>query len=313
MSVRPTALRPLAFGEVLDVAIKICIRHWRVLVPITLALWLPLAFVTQLIGITSRSSTSNSGLGSSSFGSTSTVSQSDLLATLGATAAGVVIALIGTTIVTGALFRAIGDGYLGGHPTIGSSLRYAARRVPSLLWVTFLTVLGSFFGALLCIVPGVWFAIATEVAVPALLTEDVRGAAAVRRSIGLIRTSWWRVFGLVIVSQLLVSIVQGALVGAVSFAINGQGDAVELLGGTIVQAAAYSVTLPFATAVTAVIYFDRRVRTEGFDLEMLAVALDGQIGIDAAPPAPLLPAPPPAPAPPAADPGEPRPSDAPEW
>ena len=286
-----TALRPLAFGEVLDVAIKICTRHWRVLVPITLVMWLPLAFVLQVIGIASQPASGDSGLGGSSFGEPGTTTDAaDVRAVLGATAVGVLIVLVGTLIVSGALFRAIGEGYLGAHPTISSSFGFAARRAHSLLWVTVIASVGMVVGLVLCVVPGIWFYAASALAVPVLLTERLTGIRAVRRSLGLVKGSWWRVFGLLIVAQLFVSVVQGAALGLLDTVIQGGGDAVELVGGTIIQAAAYGVTLPFATAVTAVIYFDRRVRLEGFDLEVLAVALEGRVGLDAVPPAPTAPA-----------------------
>ncbi len=313
-------LRPLSFGEVLDVSIKLCVRHWRVLVPIAVALSLPLALASSFVQLSTQDAqdaiNAANRVGEPPSGD-------DLAVTFGGLAFVAVIALVLTLLLTGALFRGIGDAYLGEKPEIGRSVSFGLARAPSILWVLLLTIAGTVLLALLLILPGIWFGIAATVAVPVLLTERVKGVAAVRRSLALVKGRWWTVFGLVIVSNLLAGVIAAVLGGIAAAVASADSDAATFLVSTITDTIAYGITAPFTAAVTAVIYFDLRVRKEGFDLELLARALDGEAGLDAAgplggapagprpaPPAPVTP--PSAPAapfgsPPAAPPAAPPP------
>jgi hypothetical protein len=78
--------------------------------------------------------------------------------------------------------------------------------------------------------------------------------------------------------------IEGIVVGVTAF--NGAGDT---LAGAILSVVAGTIssmiTTPFVAAFVTVLYFDLRVRKEGFDLQLLAE----RIGVD--PPAGGLPAP----------------------
>ncbi len=50
----------------------------------------------------------------------------------------------------------------------------------------------------------------------------------------------------------------------------GDNALVEAIGQAVATTAASVLTTPFTAAVIAVLYFDLRVRKEGFDLELLA-------------------------------------------
>jgi hypothetical protein len=139
----------------------------------------------------------------------------------------------------------------------------------------FLTVLGFVF----VIVPGIYLAIAFTVAVPALLSEDLRGSRALARSRRLIKGRWWPTLGLVVLGGLLTGVVNSALVAlAVGVAAEG-ANANTVLGFTVSTTAtiiAKAITTPFTAAYVTVLYFDLRVRREAFDLQLLAL----QVGVD---------------------------------
>ena len=113
------------------------------------------------------------------------------------------------------------------------------------------------------------------------MLERQGARAALRRSRRLVSGSFWRIFGIWALTQILVVIVGGVLslpFGAMALALQGfdtQANPFALapltlntlgsiLGGT--------VTYPFAAAVTALAYVDQRMRREGLDLALARAA-----------------------------------------
>lgn len=47
--VAPPQLRPLGLGEILDVSIKICVRHWRTLIKIVLVVTVPVQLLSLVV------------------------------------------------------------------------------------------------------------------------------------------------------------------------------------------------------------------------------------------------------------------------
>ena len=112
------------------------------------------------------------------------------------------------------------------------------------------------------------------------------------RSSELVKGTWWRVFGITLAILLLALVIQTILqfsllfVFGVTQAIGGQGDLLEMLQRMIVPElttwdglATYvihqfinivvtSLTLPIAIIGFTLLYFDLRIRKEGFDIEM---------------------------------------------
>lgn len=270
-----TALRPLGIGETLDAAIKLSIAHAATLAKIVLVVVAPVTAVTVLVDA-SAPGDPNDVLQVDPI--TGELTTGDELWTFGA-ALGVstLLALLASVLATGACFKAVADVYLGQTLDWRSSLRFAARRLGSILWLTFLTGLFVVLGTLLCVLPGIWLYFAFVAAMPALLTEGVRGRRALRRSRLLVKGRWWSVFATIVVAVILAGIVQGALVGVATIVV---GTSTSTIGGSIAsfvaQTLAATLTTPFTAAVTIVVYFDLRVRKEAFDLELLA----HQLGVD---------------------------------
>jgi hypothetical protein len=112
-----------------------------------------------------------------------------------------------------------------------------------------------------------------SLAIPVLLTEDVRGGRALSRSRALVQGFWWRVFAVSLLGYLLSAILGGAIEGVVAgvSTVNTASDTVvggvlSVIAGTISK----MITTPFVAAFVTVLYFDQRVRKEAFDLQLLA-------------------------------------------
>lgn len=290
MSSEPTAvpqLRPLGIGEILDVGIKITIRHWWVLVRAVLVVVVPLQVLSSMIDLSVAEGAFSTG------GPRDEIDPDEIWTVIAAVIAAALLALLAQTIATGACFKIVADAYLGRAASWRRSVAEILRRLHSILWISTLTYVLAFFALLACILPGVWLYMSWAVAIPAFLTEGVKGRRALGRSFRLVKGFWWRTFAIIVLGAILAGIVQsalGAVVAAVTF--SSDGDVVPVIANFLGSVIGGALTTPFIAAVTIVLYIDLRVRKEGFDLALLAARLgDGPPAEDASV-IPLPPAPP---------------------
>ena len=269
-----TDLRPLAIGEILDRALKIVWRNAKTLAAVVVFVILPIQIVSTLVTV----SAAPDRLNTSPFATQTTTTTANI--NFGAYAAAAIIAGIlgwlGSTLASGACFRAIASAYLGESTDARGSLSFAFHRLPSILWVSLLAGLAAFGGAILCIIPGIYWGVAFSLGVPVLMSEGRKGTEALGRSRALVKGFWWRVFAVValgyLLSGILGTLISGLVLGLTSISAGSTSIAaivVSIIGGTVSKL----VTTPFVAAFITVLYFDLRVRKEGFDLQLLAERL----------------------------------------
>ena len=266
------ALRPLRVGEILDVAIKVYTRNaltlWKIVAIVVFPVYVLSAIVT-LSTFPDEFLDPQFGTQPRSFEDL----EADFWTMIGAQIFLAIVTMVTVTIATGACMKAISDVYVGAVPETRSSLRFAARRVHSLVWITFLTFLFGALAAIALIVPGVWLWFSWTVAPAVLLVEGLKGTKALGRSFQLVKGRWWPVFAAVAVGYVLSGIVSSAI-SAVTLPLilsdAGENVLLTTVVNTIVSTIGGILVTPFNAALVAVIYFDLRVRKEGFDLELLA-------------------------------------------
>jgi hypothetical protein len=144
------------------------------------------------------------------------------------------------------------------------------------------SILGGLFAVLtaLVLIAGCTFmALRYSLSIPALVLEELGPGDAIRRSIALTHGRLGRVFLMGICATLVayaaLILFQGPFVAAAMFAglETRHGFWLNVLGavaGTI----GTTLTTPFLIIGLAVIYYDARIREEGFDLELSLAALD---------------------------------------
>lgn len=130
-------------------------------------------------------------------------------------------------------------------------------------------------GLLLLIVPGIIAACGLLLTPSALVLEDLPGGTpAMRRSWELTAGFRAKIFAALVVSFLLLIIPSAALsVFAVGAGAGDVSEATVTVTLLIVQSILQILVYPFFYALTTVLYYDLRVRKEGFDLERLASSL----------------------------------------
>jgi hypothetical protein len=198
-----------------------------------------------------------------------------------------VIFLVAVTVVyplmTGALIHAVSEQYFRQTISIGQAYRFAWRRFGAMIgaWIlAFLAVAGiiaicisvatfSWVGWI-CIVVGSVAAIYLMVGWiflwQAALLEGLGPIAALSRSWALVKGIWWRVFGIMLV-LVLIAVAINAILGLIP--VVG-----EIIGSILVA--------PIVITSATLLYYDLRVRKEGYSLEALAEELHIKISSDVA-------------------------------
>jgi hypothetical protein len=113
-----------------------------------------------------------------------------------------------------------------------------------------------------------------------IVLERLPVTGAIRRSFALVRNSFWRILSIRVLTWLVVTLIAGAI--AVPFELVGNllgGPSVPVLVGLTVGAVGSAIgqiiTAPFSAGVDVLLYTDRRIRSEAFDLVLQSGAAGG--------------------------------------
>lgn len=178
------------------------------------------------------------------------------------------IGLIIATIVGAAVTRMGADVYLGGRADVGRTVAAVLPRVPMLIGAALLTMLMVVPGLILLVVPGLYLATRLFAAPQAVVIEQLGAVDAIRRSMALTKGRAGHVF--------LTLLLLYGLYFALSFGVT---LGVALFGSTVLQTVVSSVLSIFCFPILGlaglVLYYDLRIRNEGFDVEHMAQSLDG--------------------------------------
>ena len=249
-------LRPLSTGEILDNAFGLYRRHFAPLVVIVLVVS-AVPTILELYVQASGGFLARPVLG--------------MLTGL----LNIVLSAIGTA----AAVFIVSDSYLGRPVDAWDALSRAVPYIARVVVLSILTTLVVGLGFMFFLVPGVIFLSALVVSTQALVLEENRSPTeAMGRSWQLTKGSRWKVLALVVVTAIIVAIPSMAGGIAAAFLTTGPDVLTDLPMGwylaMVVGAVVQLLLYPLMYSVLTVLYYDLRVRKEGFDLEVLAQALE---------------------------------------
>ncbi len=273
-----TSLQPMGFTDILDTIFSLYRNHFRLIFGICIVYFVLMLGINLFTGI-STFFFSNSGLWGMAIGIPVITSW--------------ITILIGLFFI-GALLFAGAQSYLGRQITAGTAFRQITRRFWPYLGSNLLYVL--IVGLLVITIIGIPFAIyfATRWGfyAQAVLIEETSATNALRRSRELVKGTWWRVFGILFAIFLLAFMIQTILQVSLLFGfgltqvISGEEGLLKMfqqlfvpelttwdgLVNYIIQSFINSVVtgliLPVGIIGSTLLYFDQRIRKEGFDIEM---------------------------------------------
>ncbi|MCF3104524.1 glycerophosphoryl diester phosphodiesterase membrane domain-containing protein [Streptomyces roseoverticillatus] len=307
-------LRPLQAGEIVEGAVRTMRIHWRAVLGISLTVAVGTQAVATVVDrLWDRGTPELDPLG----GATPETPQ-ELVGAIGNGLGGIGVAwllsLVGS-ITAAALLTVIVSRAVLGRPVTAREAWWSARpqlgRMAGLMVLVPMLLIGVFavgivwgllvaaagaeqagmsltaLGGLAAMVVATWLWIRYSLAAPALMLEKQGVAAAMQRSAKLVRGSWWRVFGIQLISILitaLVGLMAQAVVLVFDVFIHGGGgqsvadatDWASLIEIGIAAVVSSALTLPVSAGMTALLYMDQRIRRESLDVELARSASEGK-------------------------------------
>ncbi|MFG1641827.1 hypothetical protein ACGFMK_16195 [Amycolatopsis sp. NPDC049252] len=280
------ALRPLNVGDILDGAITAIRRYPLVILGIGAVMSVisaALSFLIQRFLYSDLADLTKIGPGS-----TEAEARDALFGAFGDLAIVVLpTALLTTlllTVVNGLLAAVMGRAALGREVTFSLAWAEVRPRLLPLLGVGLVYSIVSTIGLMLCIIPGVVAYVFWALASAALVLEHGTFKQAFSRSVRLVKGSFWRVFGILLLAGLIAylfnSIIQVPFSlgsGVFSQMLNPSAQPVlpgtgELLLQSVGQIISGTIATPFVALVTVIVYLDQRMRREGMDIELARAA-----------------------------------------
>lgn len=247
-----TTLRARGASEIVDAAFKLYTRHMGQYVLVAGIAYAP-ALIAMLIlrpGATPPDPTDMAAVSSMFTGYMITM----------------VISLVAIALMNGTVTALGARAYLGEEVDVAAAVRQALPRVPVLIVSALLLGVLYFFGLLLLILPFFYIAARFFGVVPAVVLERQGVFGAFGRSLALSKGNTMHVLGALF---LLYGIY---IVG--SFAVSAIG---VLLGNflvvTLLSTLYTIVAFPIVGLGTMVLYYDTRIRNEGYDLQRMTEGL----------------------------------------
>ncbi len=266
--------QPMSVGQILDRTFTLYRRNFLhyiaivavAVVPFRVLLYLAMVLVDDMVGMAENEA------------------QSALAVMMIVTGIiGMIIAAIAQALARAALLRAVSGSYLGEDVSLGQAYRKALPRLWSILVAGFLVGIITWLGLLLLIVPGVIFAAAFALTIPGIVVEDLGATEGMGRSWHLTRGNRSKVLGLLLLVW-LIGLVVGATLGFaggfVAAPLAQMNDYVGSVVEDLFSMVAIVLTTPIGATATILLYYDLRIRKEGFDLEMLAERMGTDRSVD---------------------------------
>ncbi len=295
-------LRPLGIGELLDGALGLIRSNPKTVLGLAAAI----AAVSALVQTV--------GLGASigylqDFASTGPQDTADQLAALASTLTAQlipsVVAAFLQVLASGLFIVLVGAAVLGRRLDAGQTWQNLRPRLAGLIGLTLLIAVAAVAAvaaivgivvllvvtldewavlpAILVVVVGLGLVVHVyvrlAVASPALVMEARSPLAALRRSWALVRGSWWRVLGILILSAIITNVLATIIsvpVSLVAGFVSGFAESLwpSVIAGGLSTLLSGVITLPFAAAVTGLLYTDLRIRREALDIDLTSAGVD---------------------------------------
>ncbi|MFJ9079971.1 glycerophosphoryl diester phosphodiesterase membrane domain-containing protein [Streptomyces sp. NPDC102278] len=295
-------LRPLGLGEILDGAVTTMRSHWRSVLPITLFV----AVIVQVVGVLVQKYAPGDLRTYPRGGSAAGLSFDDVAGSMAVTGATYLVQILGTILATAMLTMIFSRAILGQRSSVATAWSESRSQLLRLVGLTLMLGLALVVAVAVLIVPAivfensdlaflalvvvapvaVWLGIALSLASPALMLEKSTVFKAVARSWKLVGGSWWRIFGITLLTGLITAIITGIIYYPLSMiAVFGFGNGLDgVLDGTATSSWSYlifggvaliiaqTITMPIQAGVTVLLYVDQRIRREALDLELARAA-----------------------------------------
>lgn len=178
----------------------------------------------------------------------------------------VIVSLVSYALMNGVLIALGSAAYLGEPVDVAAAVRQAIPRLGSIIVAAFARGLLYFIGFLMLIVGAFYFAARTFALEAVIVVEDQGVNAAFERTSALSSGLKWHI----LLSLFLGYFIYGLVVFAGGFLSVMVGEGYL---GLVVTQVVTVIGYPIVGLLTMLLYYDARIRQEGFDVEHLARSL----------------------------------------
>lgn len=266
-------LRPMSVQDMLDVGFRLFRSNFWLLISTYAILYLPINLLLAVITTYVFQNAMNTAMNTPATVGPAILLQYALQL--------VNLALQG--IACGATVKAVAATYLNEKIDLRSAYDFVLPKTVPLLVTLVLFYLVLIAGTVMCIIPGfvfgIWFAFVTQVVV----LENHGYFTALRRSKELVQGYFWKVAGALFLTMLLGYVVMGVITfpGGMLMGINmfttvmhgGAPSSMSPWSMAVMMGTSLIANLlfyPFLGIMVTLVYYDLRIRKEGFDLELMA-------------------------------------------
>jgi len=260
-------LRPMTLGEVLDRTFTIYREHFLLFAGITALPYLLMLVFNFGVLLIQRS-----GM----HGSPPSLTSPGLIGGIVAGAiGGMFLFFLMIGVAHAATVSAVSDLYLGQPTSVRAAYAQAKGSIWIVIAVMFMSFLATVVGLFLFLIPGIYLACRLAVSIPVAVVEKESPVGAMERSMELTKGYGWQIFLLLLLVAMLGWVVAVILEapGMVFTFLAAIAKQQPSIGATIytylAQYVAQVIVGPIGTISSSLMYFNLRVRKEGFDIQYL--------------------------------------------
>jgi hypothetical protein len=264
MSYTGPRLRPMTAGDIVDEAIRLYRRHFRMFIIIGAIVIVPLSMLQIILSLVGD--------------------QTDIVFVGVSTLTTTALSFLVYVVLWAAMARASASVFLEEPMDERQAYRGIVDHIgPALLLAIVYGITVTFLTFVFLI--GIYFAIAWLFAMHIMIVERRGIGDSLSRSRTLIKGHWWRVFGIGLIAVIIQAIIVTAFSlpammagGSTMFADPfAEMSTLAAVLATLGNAAGTIIAGPIIFCTVTLLYYDLRMRKEGFDLEYQAREMEGAL------------------------------------
>jgi len=255
---------PMTVGQILDRAFRLYRRNFIRFIAIVAVIQVPMFLLSLVVG--RMGLTQAQEMATTSEGPATGVSLMLVLA-------GSLLTMFSTSLCNGALLKSISGTYLGQDVTVGGAYRFVLPKLLALVGASIVVTLVVGVGFILLIVPGVIFALMYILTSQVIVLEGRGVFKGMTRSKQLGSGNKGKIFLLWLLVTIVAVIVQGLFEAAAGLFTGRLEPGSAMMVKQLFNLTGQTLVMPIYAGAFILLYYDLRIRKEGFDLEMLARSL----------------------------------------
>jgi hypothetical protein len=298
MTQEPLQLRPMDVGDLLDTTFRLYRRHFWLFIGIVAVIQIPLTLfeVTYQVAFSPAERLQAVAEDTGSFWglySTPGAYYADVWRWMWSQVFLFLLTFFAVQgLMNGAMARAVYDRFLGRPLGLVDTYRALGWRWLRLIWALIALGLLDAGIMLLLLVPCLGWVAAFVLLIyfnvpilsllaPVVVIEDQGVSAGLGRAFALGRRKFWRVLGINVLLLLLTSVITVALplLFGVALTFWEPGFTLRTVSTALLELVVTVIVRPVWVCGLTLLYFDLRMRLEGFDLELLVAQAESTVGV----------------------------------